>query len=136
MWAISVKSVSKRFTLSRSSSRRAIRMLRLRPLVVRPVHHLEDRHIRDRRTFAEEMLARLSLGSGRRIARKISSGRRLNLDVICFSDEEVFKVDAAAPGHPFSHIFLEKTWATQQLNLSFSHGDAKTRISIVTSAHF
>ena len=34
---------------------------------------LEDTHIRDRRKFAEEMLARLALGSERRIARKNSS---------------------------------------------------------------
>ena len=54
---ISVKSVSNRFLLSRSSSRRTIRMLRLRPLVVRTVAHLEDRHIHDRRKFAQEMLA-------------------------------------------------------------------------------
>ena len=32
----------------------------------------KDRHIRDRRKFAEEMLARLAPGSGRRIAWKIS----------------------------------------------------------------
>ena len=36
-----------------------------------------------------EMLARLALASGRRISRKISSSRRLNLDVICFSDENL-----------------------------------------------
>ena len=69
---ISVKSVSNRFTLSRTSSRKAIRCLRLRPLVIRTVPHLEDRHIRDRRKFAEEMLARLAIGSGRRVSRKIS----------------------------------------------------------------
>ena len=66
---ISVKIVPNRFTLSRSSSRRAIRMLRLRPLVVVPCPIWD---IRDRRKFAEEMLARLALGSGRRTARKIS----------------------------------------------------------------
>ena len=83
-----------------------------RPLVIRTVPRLEDRHIRGRRKFAEQMLARLALGSGRRIARKISSSRRLILDVICFSGEKVFKVDAAAPGHPFSHICSRKTGAT------------------------
>ena len=51
---ISIRIVSNRFTLSRSSSCRAIRMLRLRPLVVRTVSHLEDRHIRDRRKFDED----------------------------------------------------------------------------------
>ena len=85
---ISVKIVSNRSTLSRTSSRKAIRLLRLRPLVIRTVRHLQDRHIRDRRKFAEEMLARLALGSGRRISRKISTSRRLNLEVICFSDEK------------------------------------------------
>ena len=54
------------------------------------------------------MLAILALASERRIARKILSSGRLNLDVICFSDEKVFKVDAAAPGHEFSHIFSVK----------------------------
>ena len=89
MWVnFTEESVSNRFTLSRSSSRRAIRMLRLRPLVVRAVPHLEAR---DRRKFAEEMLARLALAPERRIAWKISSSRRLNLDVICFGDEKVFK---------------------------------------------
>ena len=53
---ISEKIVSNRFTLCRTSSRKAIRCLRLRPLVIRTVPHLEDRHIRDRRKFAEEML--------------------------------------------------------------------------------
>ena len=86
-------------------------MLRLRPLVVRTVLHLEDRIIRDRRMFAEEMLARLALRSGRRIARRISSSRRLNLDVICFIDEKVFKFDAAAPGQRFSRIFSGTTGA-------------------------
>ena len=86
---ISVKIVSIRFTLSRTCSRKATRCLRLRPLVIRTVLHLEDRHIRDRRKFAEGMLARLALASGRRISRKISSSRRLNLDVICFSDENL-----------------------------------------------
>ena len=69
----SVKIVSNRFTLSRTSSRKAIRCLRMRPLVIRIVPHLQDRHIRDRRKFAEEMLARLALGSGRRVSRKIST---------------------------------------------------------------
>ena len=40
--------------------RRAIRLLRLRPIVIRTVLHLDDRHIYDRRKFAEEMLARLA----------------------------------------------------------------------------
>ena len=74
------------------------------PLVIRTVPHLQDRHIRDRRKFAEEMLAKLALGSGRRISRRISTSRRLDLDVICFSDEKIFRVDAAAPGRSF-HTF-------------------------------
>ena len=69
---ISAKSVSNRFTLSRTCSRNSIRCLRWRPLVIRTVLHLEDRHIRDRRKFVEETLARLALASGRRISRKIS----------------------------------------------------------------
>ena len=55
---------------------------------------LQDRHIRDRRNVAEDMLARLALASGRRISRKLHRAVRLNLDVICFSDEKIFKVDA------------------------------------------
>ena len=105
---ISVKIVSKRFTLSRTNSRKAIRLLRLRPLVTRTVPHLQDRHIRDRRKFAEEMLARLALGSGQRISRKISTSRRLDLDVICFSDEKIFGVDAAAPSRNFHTFYLGK----------------------------
>ena len=77
-------------------------------LVIRTVPHLEDRHIRDRRKFAEEMLARLALASGRRISRKISSSRRLDLDVICFSDEQIFRVDAVAPGRSFHTPYLGK----------------------------
>ena len=105
---ISVKIVSNRFTLSCTSSRKAIRLLRLRPLVIRTVPHLQDRHIRDRRKFAEEMLARLALGSGRRISRKISTSRRLDLDVIRFSDEKIFRVDAAAPGRSFHTFYRGK----------------------------
>ena len=105
---ISVKIMSNRFTLSRTSSRKAIRLVHLRPLVIRTVPHLQDRHIRDRRKFAEEMLARLVLGSGRRIARKISTSRRLDMDVICFSDEKIVRVDAAAPGRSFHTFYRGK----------------------------
>ena len=105
---ISVNIVSNRFTLSRTSSRKATRLLRLRPLVIRTVPHLQDFHIRDRRKFAEEMLATLALGSGRRVSRKISTSRRLDLDVICFSDEKIFKVDAAAPGRSFHTFYGRK----------------------------
>ena len=101
---ISVKIVSNRFTMSRTSSRKAIGLLRLRPLVIHTVPHLQDRHIRDRRRFAEEMLARLALAPGTRISRKISTSRRLNLNVICLGDEKIFRVDAAAPGRNF-HTF-------------------------------
>ena len=58
-----VRTVAIRFTLSRSCSRKAIRCLRLRPLVIRTVLHLEDRHIRDRRKFADEVFPRLALAS-------------------------------------------------------------------------
>ena len=101
---ISLKIVSNRFTLSRTCSRKAIRCLRLRPLVIRTVPHLQDRHMRDSRKFAGEMLARLAFASGRRISRKIATNRWLDLDVICFSDEKIFRVDAAAPGRSF-HTF-------------------------------
>ena len=37
----------------------------MRPLVIRTVPHLQDRHIRDRRKFAEKMLARLAVASGK-----------------------------------------------------------------------
>ena len=37
---------------------------------IRTVHHLEDRHIRDHRWSAEEMLARWAPGAGTRIAEK------------------------------------------------------------------
>ena len=46
--------VSYRFTFSPTSSRKALRFLRLRPLVIRTVLLLQDCHIRDRRKFAEE----------------------------------------------------------------------------------
>ena len=107
---ISVKIASNRLTLSRTSSRKAIRLLRLRPLVIRTVPHLQDRHIRDRRKFAEEMLARLALASGRRISKKISSSRRMDLDVICFSDEKIFRVDAAPPGRSVFTRFIGRKW--------------------------
>ena len=80
-------------------------LLRLRSLVICMVHHLQDRHIRDHRNFAEEMLARFALASGRRISRKIPTSQRLDLNMICSSDEKIFRVDAAVPGHgvhPFS----------------------------------
>ena len=108
---MSVRTVAIRFTLSRTCSRKAIRCLRLRPLVIRTVPHLEDRHIRDPRKFAEEMLARLALASGRRILRKIATSRRLDLDVSCFSNEKIFRVDALAPGHAVTH-FLKQNRAT------------------------
>ena len=125
---ISVKIVSNRFTLSLICSRKAIRCLRLRPLVIRTVLHLEDRHIRDRRKFAEEMLARLALASGRRISRKISSSRRLNPDVICFSDEKIFRVDAVAPGRSFHSFYQGKVGRRDT--------PCEKGGRIVTSAHF
>ena len=81
---ISVKIVSNRFTLSRTCSRKAIRCLHLRPLVIRRVPHLEDRLIRDRRKFAEEMLARLALASGRRVSRKINAARHQDMLRSCY----------------------------------------------------
>ena len=77
----------------KSCSRKALRCLRLRPLVIRTLHHLED------------------AGRGWRLHRGDASRGRfhqvdaLNLDVICFIDEKVFKVDAAAPGHEFFTYF-------------------------------
>ena len=59
-WRISVKIVSYGITLSRTRSPKDIRGLR--PSVIRTVLHLEDRHILDQ-------------------------SRRLDSDVICFSDE-------------------------------------------------
>ena len=133
---ISVKMVSNRFTLSRSCSRKAIRCLRLRPLVIRSVPHLQYRHIRDRRKFAEEMLARLALASGRRISRMISSSRRLNLDVICFSDEKIFRIDAVAPGRSFHTLYRGKVGRRNNANPLFGIHHAKRRGRVVTSPHF
>ena len=134
---ISVKIVSNRFTLSRTSSKKAIRLLRLRPLVIRTVPHLQDRHIRDRPKFAEEMLATLALGSGRRISRKISTSRRLDLDVICFSDEKIFRVDAAAPGRSFHTFYRRKVERRNNATLSFfGIHHAKRGGGVVTSPHF
>ena len=133
---ISVKIVSNRFTLSHTSSRKAIRLLRLRPLVIRTVPHLQDRHIRDRRKFAEEMLARLALGSGWRISRKISTSRRLDLDVICVSDEKIFRVDAAAPGRSVYTFYRGKVGRrTNATPPFFGIYHAKRRGRVVTSAH-
>ena len=133
---ISVKIVSNRFTLSRTSSRKAIRLLCVRPLVIRTVLHLQDRHIRDRRKFAEEMLARLVLGSGRRISRKIStSRRRLDLDVICFSDERIFRVDAAAPGCSFHSFFLGKVQRRNNATTPFRDTPCEKGGRVVTSHH-
>ena len=131
-----MKIVSNRFTLSRTSSRKAIRLLRLRPLVIRTVPHLQDRHTRDRRKFAEEMLARLALGSGRRISRKISTSRRLDLDVICFSDEKIFRVDAAAQVAVFTRFIGEKWSDATTRPLLFGLHHAKRRGRVVTSPHF
>ena len=60
------------------------------------------RTIRDRRKFA------VALASGRRVSRKISTSRRLDLNVISFSDEKIFRVDAAAPGRSFDTFYREK----------------------------
>ena len=60
--------------------------------------------------FAISMLARMALASGRRVSRNISSSRRLNLDVICFSDQKIFKV----PGHGFRTLPGEKTDVTMR----------------------
>ena len=70
---VSVKLETSRFTLCRTSSRKALRYLR--PLVICTVPHPDDRHTRDRRKFDEETLARLALASGRRISRKIAANR-------------------------------------------------------------
>ena len=81
---ISVKIVSNCFTMSRICSRKAIRFLRL--------HCWRG--------------WRLHLHG---VSRKISTSRRLDLDVICFSDEKIFRVDAAAPGRSF-HTFIGEKW--------------------------
>ena len=130
------KIVSTRFTVSRTCSRKAIRCLRLRPLVIRTVPHLQDRHIRDRRKFAEEMLARLALASGRRISRKISTSRRLDLDVICFSDEKIFRVDAAAPGRSFHTFSRRKVGRRHTATPLFRDTLCEKGDRIVTSPHF
>ena len=54
-------------------------------------------------------MARLALASGRRISRKIATSRRVDLDVGCFSDEKIFRVDAVASGHGFYTI----SWANR-----------------------
>ena len=133
---ISLKIVSNRFTLSHTCSRKAIRCLRLRPLVIRRVPHLEDRHIRDRRKFAEEMLARLALASGRRISRKTATSRRLDLDVICFSDDKIFRVDAVAPGRSFHIFYRGKVGRRNNATSLFGIHHAKRRGRIVTSPYF
>ena len=117
---ISVKIVTNRFTLSRTISQKALPYLLLRPFVTRTVPHLEDRHIHDRRKFAEEMLARLALASGRRISRKIATSRRLDLAVICFSDEKIFRVDAAAPGRSFHTFYRGKQGRRNNATSPFS----------------
>ena len=119
---ISVRTVALRFTLSRSSSRRALSMLRLCPLVIRTVLLLEDRHIRDRR-FAEEVLANLAL----------ASGRQLDLDVICLRDEEIFRVDAVAPEVTIPHF--RRKWANVSIGLPFRDTPRENGGSIVASAH-
>ena len=130
-WRISVKIVSNRFTLSRTSSRKAIRLLRLRPLVIRTVPHLEDRHIRDRRKFAEEMLARLALGFGLRISRKISTSRRLDLDVICFSHEKIFRIDAVSPGRSFLTLYRGKQGRRNNATLFGIHHAKKREVALL-----
>ena len=76
---ISVRTVAYRFTLPRTCTRKAIRCLRLRPLVIGTVLHLKDRHVRDRRKFVEEMLARrldlngASRGRSQRVDGRIST---------------------------------------------------------------
>ena len=69
--------------------------------------YLEDH----RRRFAAKMLARLARASGRCVSRKVGTSRRLDLDVICFSDEKIISVDAVAPGSVFAHR-LGETGAT------------------------
>ena len=105
-------------------------------MVIRTVPHLQDPHIRDRRKFAEEMLARLALGSGQRISRKISTSRRLDLDVICFSDEKIFRVDAAAPGRRFHTFYLGKVERRNNANLPLLPFSGYNRLGhLVLSQH-
>ena len=83
---------------------------------------------------AEEMLARLALGSGRRISRKIATCRRLDLDVICFSDEKIFRVDAVAPGQRFHTFPREKQG--EVTNRPWGYTMRKTGSRTVTSLLF
>ena len=72
------------------------------------------------------MLSRLALGSGRRV----STSRRLDLDVICFSNEKIFRVDAAA----FTR-FMGKREATQQRDTPFSgYTMRKRRVALLRRA--
>ena len=80
--------------------------------------HLANRHIRDRRT-------RLELASG-----------TLDLDVISFSDEKIFKVDAAVPGHGFSHIFSGKLGRRSNWTSFFGKHHAKTGVLLLRRPNF
>ena len=87
--------------------------------------------------FAEEMLARLALGSGRRISRKISTSRRLDLDVICFSDEKIFRVDAAAPGRSFHTFYRWKLGRRNNATSPFSgYTMRKGRVALLRRSIF
>ena len=101
---VSVRTVAIRFTLSRTCSRKALRLLRLRSLVIRTVPICKTVTSVIVATSLKRCWRGWRLHLARRISRKISSRRRLNLDVICFSDEKIFKVDAAVPLHGF-HTF-------------------------------
>ena len=77
------------------------------------------------------------LPSGRRISEKTATSRRLDLDVICLSDEKIFKVDAAVPIHGFFHALLGENWADVTMRpLLFGIHHTKTGGCIVTSALF
>ena len=87
---------------------KARRLLRLRSLVIRTVPYLQDRHIRDLRNFAEEMLAKSALASGRRISKKINKstsgfGRDLSMDTPRL---DVACSDLSPDLSPSNHTFL------------------------------
>ena len=81
------------------------------------------------------MLARLALASGRRILKKIATSRRLDLDVICFSDEKIISVDAVAPGRSFQTSYLEKQERRDNATPFFGiHHAKKEEVTLLRSA--
>ena len=111
---ISVRTVAIRYTLSRFCSRKALRLLRV---CSAPFAGLVTSVIvatwlkRCRRGW------RLHLDGAPR--GRFSSSRRLNLDVNCFSDKKIFKVDAAVPGHGLHTFSRGKQGRRNKCDLPF-----------------